>query len=43
MQSLTEGLGRVGADAQAGRQVAYSSDLGPLLRVGGERRRPERE
>jgi hypothetical protein len=37
-QSLTEGLLDVGVSGQVGRQVAYSSDLGRLLRVGGERR-----
>ena len=36
-QSLTEGLGQVGVNALAGRQVAYSSDLGRLLGLGGER------
>jgi len=37
-QSLTEGLVLMGARGQVGRQVAYSSDLGRLLRFGGKRR-----
>ena len=41
-QSLTEGLAQVGASGQVGRQVAYSSDLGRLLRLGGERRGEKR-
>ncbi len=36
-QSLEEGVAQVGASGQAGRQVAYSSDLGRLLGLGGER------
>ena len=40
-QSLTEGLVQVGVSGQVGRQVAYSSDLGRLLRLGGERRGEE--
>jgi hypothetical protein len=40
-QSLTEGLGQVGASGLVGRQVAYSSDLGRLLGLGGERRKSE--
>ena len=36
---MTEGLLLVRATGQVGRQVAYSSDLGRLLRVDGERRR----
>jgi hypothetical protein len=42
-QSLEEGLVYVGASGHVGRQVAYSSDLGRLLGLGGERHRPERE
>ena len=38
-QSLEEGLAQVGGSGQVGRQVAYSSDLGRLLGLGGERRR----
>jgi len=38
---LTEGLWQVGISDQVGRQVAYSSDLGHLLRLSGERRREE--
>ncbi len=40
-QSLTEGLSQVGIRGQVGRQEAYSSDLGRLLGVGGERRSEE--
>ncbi len=40
-QSLAEGLLQVGASGQVARQVAYSSDLGRLLRLGGERRGEE--
>src|SRR5215831_11871876 len=40
-QSLTEGLWQVGTTGQAARQEAYSSDLGRLLSLGGERRRKE--
>src|SRR6185369_17379773 len=40
-QSLTEGLEQVGIIAKAGRHVAYSSDLGRLLGLGGERRGKE--
>ena len=36
-QSLTEGLGQVGASGQVGRQEAYSNDLGRLLGFGSER------
>ena len=36
-QSLEEGLLQVGTSGQVGRQVAYSSDLGRLLGLGGER------
>ena len=36
-QSLTEGLGQMGTAGQLARQVAYSSDLGRLLRLGGQR------
>src|SRR4030095_13383642 len=41
-QSLTEGLLHDGISGQVGRQVAYSSDLGRLLRTGGERRGEQR-
>ena len=37
-QSVTEGLWQVGRSGQVGPQVAYSSDLGRLLSIGGERR-----
>jgi hypothetical protein len=37
-QTLTEGLAQVGAIGQVGRQVAYASDLGRLLGLGGEPR-----
>ena len=41
-QFLTEGLCRVGINARVDRgQVAYSSDLGRLLSLGGERRGEE--
>jgi hypothetical protein len=40
-QSLEEGLGQVGSSGQVGRQEAYSSDLGRLLGLGGERRSKE--
>jgi hypothetical protein len=40
-QSLEEGLEPVGASGPVERQVAYASDLGRLLRLGGERRREE--
>jgi len=40
-QSLAEGLGQVGGSSQVDRQVAYSRDLGRLLRVGSERRGEE--
>ena len=40
-QSLEEGLLQVGISGQVGRQVADSSDLGRLLRLGGERRGEE--
>ncbi len=40
-QSLTEGLSQVGASGQVARQVAYSSDLGRLLGLGGDRRGEE--
>jgi hypothetical protein len=41
-QSLEEGLVLVGGNGRAvRRQVAYSSDLGRLLRPGGERRGEE--
>ena len=36
-QSLEEGLAQAEASGQVGRQVAYSSDLGRLLGLGGER------
>ena len=36
-QSLTEGLVQVGIRGQVGPQPAYSSDLGRLLGLGGER------
>jgi hypothetical protein len=36
-QSLEEGLSQVGISGQVERQVAYSSDLGRLLCLGGER------
>ena len=42
-QSLKEGLSQVGISGQVARQVAYSSDLGRLLRLGGERRGEEAE
>jgi hypothetical protein len=42
-QSLTEGLWQVGTSGHVAPQVAYSSDLGRLLGVGGERRCPECE
>jgi hypothetical protein len=42
-QSLTEGLVRVGASGPVVRHVAYSSDLGRLLRLDGERRGEETE
>jgi hypothetical protein len=35
---LTEGLRPVGSSGQVARQVAYSSNLGRLLGLGGERR-----
>src|SRR5207249_1293428 len=35
-QSLEEGLLQVGASGQVARQVAYSSNLGCLLRLDGE-------
>src|SRR5262249_30817138 len=40
-QSLTKGLGQVGATGQAARQVAYSSDLRRRLCLRGERRGEE--
>ena len=43
-QSLEEGVAQVGARGQVGRQVAYSSDLGRLLGLGGEwcgKKRPD--
>jgi hypothetical protein len=40
-QSLTEGVGRLRFIAQAGLQIAYSSDLGRLLGLGAERRGKE--
>src|SRR5712691_10343565 len=40
-QSLKEGLARMGVRGQVARQVAYSSDLGRLLGLGGERRSKE--
>ena len=40
-QSLTEGLDVKGASGQAGPQVAYSNDLGRLLRLRGKRRGEE--
>jgi hypothetical protein len=42
-QSLTEGLWRVGTSGHVAPQVAYPSDLGRLLGLGSERRRPESE
>jgi hypothetical protein len=36
-QSLKEGLSQVGVSVMVGRQVAYSSDLGRLLGLDGER------
>ncbi|MGH7356544.1 MAG: hypothetical protein ACRELS_18450, partial [Candidatus Rokuibacteriota bacterium] len=42
-QSLKEGLARAGVTGQVKRQVAYSSDLGRLLRLGGGRRGEEAE
>ena len=36
-QSLEEGLAQVGTSGQVARQVAYSSDLGRLLGVRGDR------
>ena len=41
-QSLKEGLAQVGVSGQVVRQVAYSSDLGRLLGLGGERRGKKR-
>src|SRR5262249_20757532 len=38
MQSLTEGLWKLGTTGQVARQIAYPSDLGRLLRLDGERR-----
>jgi hypothetical protein len=40
-QSLAEGLPQVGASGHVERQEAYSSDLGRLLGLGGERRGEE--
>jgi hypothetical protein len=40
-QSLTESLFQVGIRGQVERQEAYSSDLGRLLPLGGERRGEE--
>src|SRR5882724_3069052 len=40
-QSLKEGLSLLRVSGQVSRQVAYSSDLGRLLRLGGERRGEE--
>src|ERR1700730_1343829 len=37
-QSLEEGLVSMGASGPVERQIAYASDLGGLLRLGGERR-----
>jgi hypothetical protein len=37
-QSLKEGPWQLGTSAQVARQVAYSSDLGRLLRLGSEQR-----
>ena len=42
-QSLEEGLSQVGIRGQVDRQEAYSSDLGRLLGLGGERCCAERE
>jgi hypothetical protein len=36
---LTEGIAPLRVTGQVGRQVAYSSDLGRLLGLGGERRK----
>jgi hypothetical protein len=40
-QPLEEGLSQVGITGPVERQLAYSSDLGRLLRLGGERRGKE--
>src|SRR5713226_4618101 len=42
-QSLEEGLWQVAISGQVARQVAYSSGLGRLLRLGGERRAEQGE
>ena len=34
---MEEGLAQVGGSGQVGRQIAYASDLGRLLGIGGER------
>jgi hypothetical protein len=40
-QSFTESLAQLSASGQAGRQIAYASDLGGLLGLGDERRGEE--
>jgi len=40
-QSLEEGISQVGGSGHVERQVAYSSDLGRLLGLGGERGKNE--
>jgi hypothetical protein len=42
MQSLEEGVSHVAARGGVGPQPAYSSDLGRLLRLGGERHSTKR-